>query len=142
MSRRPTGHDDGSWSKGSYKDFDESQKGKSRLRVMPRRGPEKLSFPMPADKAIKILTGQPTLSKAIAAFRSFTAADGPGQAMKREGFAHFNAHLDMSVKYHMAQQWSKVRFWQIWALYSKTPRRGFNRASWLKKFEKNLKKIS
>jgi hypothetical protein len=120
--------------------WDESSEAKSKLHFTPRRGPERIKFPMRAEKALRRLTNRPTLEKAKTAFLHYAVAryiDRMGCSKKLA-----TAKATSELRHNMDGDWT-LEFFKFHAEeYAKYLRPNFDAAPHEQRLSNFLSKVS
>ncbi len=106
--------------------FDEKEKARKHpVKFTPRRrGPAKLKFPMPAKRALMLLTGQHTLEEAKRAYRHYAIARRMEEL--RFGRPLAGRHAEQEIVHILDGHWTFEFFKEHAEEYTKYPRRNFN----------------
>lgn len=109
------------------------------IKFVPRRGPSKLKFPLPGQKALRLLTQQPTTKKATTAYRAYLVAL---QRKQRPQWPldKIEEWADSHMNWLPEKPCSEKDFWERISAFGRFPRVGFRPWS-LEAKEEILKKL-
>jgi hypothetical protein len=110
---------------------DEEARRPARLKFRPRRrGPAKIVWPMPPERALRLLTGRETLARALAAYASFVRSSRASIGLRPK-----TAKLIREEA--LEAPWTEEAFRSITEGYWRYPRKGFQ----VKKQKERISKL-
>jgi hypothetical protein len=93
----------------------------TRKKFIPRRGPAKITWPLQAAKALRLLTGRGTLAKALVAYVSFVRTYRASLGLRSQP-------VKLIREEAMEGAWTKEAFRRIAEGYSRYGRKGVQEA--------------